>query len=157
MQDWLNRFGLSLQFFALFFVTPEIIGPKRVKELISKLWDEPLIQLRSMALGFKIIGAGFLIVLVIALLIEIYPAATPQFWETQTDMGAVSTSMIVAVVGSFLFWMTVFVGGCVLAAKGLGKLIDWVIKLPKNALPIGAGMFTLGFILLFWATFVHAA
>jgi hypothetical protein len=155
MQDWLNRIGLTLQFFALFFVTPEIIGSKRVDELIRTLWTKPLIRLRSMALGFKILGAGFLSAAVIALLIEVYPLATPQFWET-TDYGGVIPYIIVATIVPLLFWIALFVGACVLVAKGLGKLIDWVIKVPKSALPIGAGLFTVGFILLLWATFVHA-
>jgi hypothetical protein len=55
MQDWLNRIGLTLQFVALFLVTPEILGERKV-EALAELWRKPLAWLSVHITRPRIVG-----------------------------------------------------------------------------------------------------
>jgi hypothetical protein len=39
MEDWLNRIGLTLQFIALFLVTPQIVGEQAIERTAKSLAD----------------------------------------------------------------------------------------------------------------------
>ena len=57
MQDWLNRIGLTLQFVALFLVTPEILGKEKIAAL-AKIWNGPLDWLGNHLSRRNIVGIG---------------------------------------------------------------------------------------------------
>jgi len=150
MQDWLNRIGLTLQFVALFLVTPEIIGQEKVAALADKLWIKPLAVVKKITRHYLLISLALFIALPI-----IFRDSANQL--LQPDVAFLNTFPWNWVY-DFLMGLTIL--GSIrlldLSLSGINIVIDNVIKSPRSFLPVGAFIFTIGFILLIWATFVHA-
>jgi hypothetical protein len=49
MVAWLNRIGLTLQFIALFLVTPEIVGREKIERLSDAIWVRPVLRFDTFA------------------------------------------------------------------------------------------------------------
>lgn len=143
MQDWLNRIGLTLQFVALFLVTPEIVGEEKVKDVTDRLIRKPLRSLAvrlvdSHRLATNLSLATFLLI-----------CLALSFFFGELLKGPFSALIVlafpVAAGATFIFLLWSF-----------SRIVAWLVQTPRSFLPIGAALFTCGFALLMWATFVRA-
>jgi hypothetical protein len=135
VQDWLNRIGLTLQFLALFLVTPEIVGAKRLEDADKKLAN----VLRWIAPRWWTgIGVGLLVIQVAILIF------TPRSDWWLPGAFSIVTALVFA-------WLGPGKGG-----KLILRLAERMAKSDRTYLPVGAFIFTIGFVLLMCATFVPA-
>ena len=148
MQDWLNRIGLTLQFVALFFVTPEIIGEEKVRSMARTIWVEPISKSKDLLTRHRR-RAVLIYAFTLAALV-----ATAELWIPETFM---PKSLTYFVYPTLAFGVSLVIARAFkLVGRGIAALANWIIDSPRTFLPVGAFIFTVGFILLIWATFIHA-
>jgi hypothetical protein len=156
MQDWLNRLGLTLQFLALFFVTPQIVGEK----LMLKAGERLHAFAGRWGSNMKVLGS---------LLAHSWPAATlPLFLPVLLAVILVHVSRTGPVhsaghwIGMVTFWVYLglaSIGTVLLAAapvmRGLSGLIKISTRSAHALLITGAILFATGYAVLLTATWTH--
>jgi hypothetical protein len=141
VENWLNRSGLSLQFVALFLVTPEIVGTERLASFTNEVWANPM---KSLIAFHERRGFWY-----------------KQFWSVLSTVILVVLALVgyLAFANSWAWWKValtfvvvtfIFTGGTIF----VGFIFKKLVNAKRSYLPFGALLFTLGFILLMWATFV---
>jgi hypothetical protein len=155
VQDWLNRVGLILQFLAVWFVTPQIIGEDLLLKAGESLstsadeWSETMKLFRGISL------VGFFILLVIAGIPLIAANALRALHHG-----------VFHSIGTWLGWTVVGLEGLVLAAflvgllavpvmSGLSRLIKASTRSARRLLVAGAMLFSTGFAVLLAATWTR--
>jgi hypothetical protein len=156
MQDWLNRIGLTLQFIAVFLVTPEIIGRERVGKFVddslglSVRW---LGRFTSWSIGFSgdkliryiLMPAGFAIGYLVARHLGISDA---------TVLGGIAFIAIIFGAGAIFYYLSYTIIAVIIVS--VSRIMKAWLKSGRSFLSLGATLFIVGFICLMWATFVHA-
>ena len=147
MQDWLNRIGLTLQFVAVFLVTPEILGKERVGRFANRAWISPFSRYRAFLkrnedpiwITITVITVPTFIALLFSLL-----------WKYNAN----GWWLLVALIAFYTVPLALvkLYGGI---SKPLGRLAEKMIASSTSFLWIGAFIFALGYVLLMSATWVH--
>jgi hypothetical protein len=134
MQDWLNRLGLTLQFIALFLTSPEIVGKERMAAAMGRMSERlagATAWLLSVAFG--------------ALVLWIF-LGHATFVSLEHDGVAVHWDRVIIITSLTIGWP--------LSLAILFRLFRAVVDASRSFLPFGAGLFTLGYVLVMTATFV---
>ena len=152
MQGWANRIGLILQFLSLWLVTPQIIGEDHMLRGAAKLRTGSeharnfLGELRDWVME-HLVGCIFLIgILVVAPLMLIYGSSLngAPSWIV-VPAGSVALAISGLYCGAYVVSLAMWVmGGLLAVAAGS----------PRRFLLSGGVLFTLGFIVLLWATWL---
>jgi hypothetical protein len=147
MEDWLNRIGLTLQFVALFLVTPEILGEKKVDSL-SELWKKPLGWIEKHLTRNVIVLIGTLLLLAG---IRIYTQVVPPRSAQHRFLGSVWGLFAFVLCLGIVVWIIQYL------LSWVPRIAGYIANRSKGFFAVGAFIFTIGFALLMWATFVPAA
>lgn len=153
MQDWLNRFGLTLQFAAVFLVTPEILGPDKVQALADKLWVNPMRRIRNFVRAHPVVDLallGALIVGTIKFEQFLIPDAIFDAVLQVSPLGKMFALLLI--VAGYIVGIIAFI--CI--TRGLAALFNRVAQSQRSYLTVGALLFTAGFFILMAATFVRS-
>jgi hypothetical protein len=149
MEDWLNRIGMTLQFIALFLVTPEILGEEKVVALARTLWVRPsqkIIKLftkeGAFTVVFWIIAVGGTLVCAYALS-KLGGLFLPDNWWTRLIRGWIFYPV---------FFIVVLLTGFLI--DGLENMFLKIAHSKRSFLPVGTVLIAIGFVLMMWATFV---
>jgi hypothetical protein len=153
MQDWLNRLGLTLQFLALWLVTPQIVGEdlmlKAGKSLsaMAKAWADFVRKIRKAlnSLREALAALFFLLGVIAVILLYTDPAHSVGYWMLAVFGSVLSALTIIAVVVSLI----------ALVMSGLGWLSRTSTRSAHSLLIAGAIVFTTGFGVLLAATWIH--
>ena len=153
MQDWLNRLGLTLQFLALWLVTPQIVGEdlmlKAGKSLSAKAkaWAKFLQKIwwTVDSLRDKLTGLLFLLGVPVFILYFIGPTHSVGYWALEAS--SLVTGALVAIL--------LVVGLIALVMSGLSWLSRTSTRSAHGLLIAGAIVFTAGFAVLLVATWIQ--
>lgn len=152
MQDLLNRFGLTLQFISLWMVTPEIIGEERILHgaAAARSFAERTrgrasgVNIKLLETKYVLILGPFVLLVGAGAITQLLGFGIPRALVT---FGAVSIPAL---------WILVLL---TLVIRGMGW-IESVLRIlasSRHRLLIGGGvLFTIGYILLMWATWLPA-
>jgi hypothetical protein len=108
MQDWLNRLGLTLQFLALWLVTPQIVGEDLMLKAgqslsaMAKAWADFMQKIRKAVSSLREALMGLLVFLVVTaeILVHIGPTHSVGYWMLVVETFIAGTlTMITLVVG----------------------------------------------------------
>jgi hypothetical protein len=147
--DWLTRCGLALQFVSLWLVTPQIIGEQRIDSGINHLSQELFrvrLELRNPLPNFRFdLVKGLLLLAPLVLLFRFRPRWAGGLLGFLIGFGLVFGVLIAIRAAAFC-------GTYVLSA--LGDLTKRMVSSSRSYLLLGAFLFTVGFAMLFTATFM---
>jgi hypothetical protein len=159
MQDWLNRLGLTLQFLALFLVTPTIVGEDLMLKVGKSLSDSAhrwavKMEARRKKISDKPVSLG--LVLTVFALPQIIGAILYNGWHTGTAHSV--GHGIIQVHLSFLLVVCAITIAAVSVPRAMSGL-SWLIRIGTRSahalLLMGAILFTIGFAVLLAATWIH--
>jgi hypothetical protein len=151
--DWLNRFGLMLQFLALWFVTPGILGKKKMLKAGKRLrafadgWASVAEEVGNLAEGLILpLGILFALPLIVAGILDFHwPGLAHSVWHwTWLVYLWIGTPIVVILMVARWVVFPVMLG------------LSWVSRVgARNGhalLIVGAILFTIGFAVLLAAT-----
>lgn len=158
MQDWANRIGLTLQFAAVWFITPQIIGEKAMvrgsrwlRTTMQKRRDNARRKLKEGLANAHLRTFGT---------IAVFIAANTFLWAFIFFGGPSGHTLVLGAVGGVMGLLGALfsaVGVYFLATLvfgGLHVVLDAAGRSPHRFLITGAILFTLGFVILLTATFL---
>jgi hypothetical protein len=153
MQDWLNRLGLTLQFLALWLVTPQIVGEdlmlKAGKSLsaMAEAWADFVRKIRKAVNSLRetLVVLFFLLGVIAFILLHTGPAHSVGYWMLAIFGSVLAALGIISLVASLV----------ALVMSGLGWLSRTSTRSAHGLLIAGAIVFTAGFAVLLAGTWIH--
>jgi hypothetical protein len=154
MQDWLNRLGLTLQFLAVWFVTPQIIGEDLMLKAGESLsasaltWSNRMKKIRNLTANLYT-RTG--VVIAVLVLIVYWLKRFSGLIHSLGKWMAIITALLWVLAGSaYLFALL-----AVPIMSGFSWLIRTSTRSAHALLIAGAILFTTGFAVLLAATWTH--
>jgi hypothetical protein len=161
---WMTRIGLTLQFFSLWLVTPEILGREKMEkptESVHRLLERLAKQVRSKPRALFPLAAKstayLTFFLFVVTIVSNFAPSPGMFDPTFGYVHHVPIKKFAPFAGTIIgfyiaFVITLYIVYFIIWV--IGMMVEYSTKSLHVLAAVGAVLFTVGFIALLWATWI---